>query len=87
MQPLELMERLGAEFLNNKIRTVIDGKIVILARMSGADWVYTDEGQALANSHSNVAVEEVAEEEASAEPKRGKKSKHAVELADVEPEL
>ena len=84
----DLLARLGGEILSNKARAVIDGKIVILARMNGADWVYTDEGQALANAHSNAAAEETA-----AKPKRAKKveptseAPAAVELADVEPEL
>jgi hypothetical protein len=64
--------------------------------MSGNDWVYTDEGQALANAHSNAVVVE----EAASKPKRAKKATEpvaeaeptpeasaAVELADVEPEL
>jgi hypothetical protein len=63
--------------------------------MSGNDWVYTDEGQALANAHSNAAAEE-----AEAKPKRAKKAAEpvieaaptpvapaAVESADVAPEL
>jgi hypothetical protein len=91
----DLLARLGGEILSNKARAVVDGKIVILARMNGADWVYTDEGQALANAHSNAAAEE-----AEAKPKRAKKAPEpvaeaeptpeapaAVELADVEPEL
>jgi hypothetical protein len=84
----DLLARLGGEILSNKARAVIDGKIVILARMNGNDWVYTDEGQALANEHSNAAVEEAA-----AKPKRAKKveptpeAPAAVELVDVEPEL
>jgi hypothetical protein len=84
----DLLARLGGEILSNKARAVIDGKIVVLARMNGNDWVYTDEGQALANAHSNAAVEETA-----AKPKRAKKveptieAPAAVELADVEPEL
>ena len=84
----DLLARLGGEILSNKARAVIDGKIVILARMNGNDWVYTDEGQALANAHSNAAAEETA-----AKPNRAKKveptpeAPAAVELADVEPEL
>jgi hypothetical protein len=91
----DLLARLGGEILSNKARAVVDGKIVILARMNGNDWVYTDEGQALANAHSNAAAEETA-----AKPKRAKKAPEpvaeaeptpeapaAVELADVEPEL
>jgi hypothetical protein len=91
----DLLARLGGEILSNKARAVVDGKIVILARMNGADWEYTDEGQALANAHSNAAAEETA-----AKPKRAKKAPEpvaeaeptpeapaAVELADVEPEL
>jgi hypothetical protein len=91
----DLLARLGGEILSNKARAVVDGKIVILARMNGNDWVYTDEGQALADAHSNAAAEETA-----AKPKRAKKAPEpvaeaeptpeapaAVELADVEPEL
>ena len=96
----DLLARLGGEILSNKARAVVDGKIIILARMSGNDWVYTDEGQELANAHSNAIVEEVAAEEAVSKPKRAKKAPEpvveaeptpeapaAVELADVEPEL
>ena len=95
----DLLERLGGEVLSNKARAVVDGKIVILARMDGADWVYTPEGQDLANAHSNAAVEEAA-----AKPKRAKKAAEpvveaepaaeptteapaAVESGDVAPEL
>ena len=100
MNVLDLLARLSGEILSNKARAVVDGKIVILARMSGNDWVYTDEGQELANAHSNAIVEEVAAEEAETKPKRAKKAAEAVveaeptpeapaavELADVEPEL
>jgi hypothetical protein len=99
MNVLDLLARLDGEILSNKARAVVDGKIVILARMNGNDWVYTDEGQELANAHSNAAVEEAA-----VKPKRAKKAAEpvvepvaevettpeapaAVELADVEPEL
>jgi hypothetical protein len=84
----DLLTRLGGEILSNKARAVVDGKIVILARMNGNDWVYTDEGQELANAHSNAVVEEAA-----TKPKRAKKVEStpeapaAVELADVAPEL
>ena len=95
MNVLDLLARLGGEILSNKARAVVDGKIVILARMNGNDWEYTPEGQELANAHSNAVVEETA-----AKPKRAKKAPEpvaeaeptpeapaAVELADVEPEL
>jgi hypothetical protein len=78
MNVLDLLTRLGGEILSNKARAVVDGKIVVLARMNGNDWVYTDEGQALANEHSNAAVEEAA-----AKPKRVKKTPEPV--ADVAP--
>jgi hypothetical protein len=89
MNALELMERLGGEVLSNKIRATVGGEIVVLARMEGTEWVFTDKGQELANEHSNLAAAE-------AKPKRAKKataadtspeSPTAVELADVEPEL
>lgn len=60
MNALELMERLGGEILNNKVRAIIDGTIVILARLEDQDWVFTDKGQELANLHSNLAAEEAA---------------------------
>ena len=95
MNVIDLLARLGGEILSNKARAVVDGKVVILARMSGADWVYTDEGQELANAHSNAAAEE-----AETKPKRAKKAPEpvveveptpeatvAVESADVAPEL
>jgi hypothetical protein len=91
----DLLARLDGEILSNKARAVVDGKIVILARMTGNDWAYTDEGQDLANAHSNLAAEEAA-----AKPKRAKKAAEpvaeaeptpeapaAVESADVVPEL
>jgi len=67
----DLLTRLGGEILSNKARAVVDGKIVILARMNGNDWVYTDEGQTLANAHSNAVAEE-------AKPKRAKKAAEPV---------
>lgn len=77
----DLLARLGGEILSNKARAVVDGKIVILARLTGDDWVYTDEGQELANAHSNAAVEEAA-----AKPKRAKKASEAVVEAEPTPE-
>jgi hypothetical protein len=95
MNIIDLLARLGGEILSNKARAVINGKIVVLARLNGNDWVYTDEGQELANAHSNAAAEEAA-----AKPKRAKKPAEAVveqeptleepaavELGDVAPEL
>lgn len=83
MNALDLMARLGGETLNNKIRAIIDGEIVILARMEGQDWVYTDRGQELANLHSNLAADEAAA------PKARKKHAHAVKSAELptEPEI
>jgi hypothetical protein len=73
----DLLTRLGGEILSNKARAVVDGKIVILARMNGNDWVYTDEGQALANEHSNAAAAEEAK------PKRAKKVAEPVVEAET----
>lgn len=44
MKPLELMKRLGGEALANKLRANVDGKIVILARLHGEEYVLTDAG-------------------------------------------
>lgn len=76
MNVIDLMTRLNGEVLSNKIRATVDGKIVVLARMEGTDWVYTDEGQELANAHSNAAAEEAAV------PKTRKKAAPAVESYD-----
>lgn len=81
MTALELMERLGGEILNNKVRATIDGEIVILARLNDQDWVFTDRGQELANLHSNLAVEE-----ASAATKTRKTKQAQVESVETQPE-
>lgn len=87
MNVLDLMARLNGEFLSNKIRAVVNGKIVILARMNGDEWVYTDEGQELANTHSNEAATE-----AKSKSSRTHKVKEtavesiAVESSEVAPE-
>lgn len=73
----ELLARLGGEILANKARATIDGEIVVLARLSGEDWEYTEKGQALANEHSNLAVDEAATKTTR------KKSAPAVESAPV----
>ena len=80
MHPIELMERLGGEILNNKVRATTDGEIVILARLEGQVWEFTDKGQELANLHSNLAVDEAAA--AAAKPAR-KKTSAAVESSDA----
>jgi crotonobetainyl-CoA:carnitine CoA-transferase CaiB-like acyl-CoA transferase len=74
MTALELMERLGGEILNNKVRATIDGEIVILARLNDQEWELTEKGQELANLHSNLVVDEAA----AAKPTR-KKAAPAVE--------
>ena len=56
MTALELMERLGGEVLNNKIRVYIEGEIVIVARLEDTEWVLTDRGVLLTNEHSNLAA-------------------------------
>jgi hypothetical protein len=79
MNALELMSRLGGETLNNKIRANIDGKIVILARLVEHDWVYTEEGQTLANLQSNI-------DETKTPSKSRKKSTELVESVEAAPE-
>ena len=41
MNVLDLLSRLGGEILSNKARAMVDGKIVILARLNGDEWEYT----------------------------------------------
>lgn len=74
-----LMSRLNGEFLANKARVTIDGKIEILARLEGQEWVYTEKGKTLADLHSNLVVDEAA-----AKPVRAsKKPAPAVESAEA----
>ena len=63
MNPLELMKRLGGEALANKLRAKIDGKIVILARLEGENYVLTDAG-------FNIAAELNAKIPAEEAPKK-----------------
>lgn len=77
-----LLSRLGGEILANKARAVVDGSIVILARLDGANWVWTDAGQQLMAKHSNMAVEEQATKPAR---KARKSSTQPVELLGIDP--
>lgn len=89
MNALDLMDRLGGEILGHKIRAMIGGEIVVVARMEGTDWALTEQGQALANEHSNQVVAENGGKPA--KPRKAKDTPAAepvaVESADVEPEL
>lgn len=88
MNALELMARLNGQVLGHKIRATVDGNIVVLARMEGDGWTLTEQGQELANKHSNEVAAEVASKPA--KPRKAKDTPTepvAVELGDVEPEL
>jgi hypothetical protein len=79
MNVIDLTTRLGGEFLANKARATVDGKIVILARLVEHDWVYTEEGQTLADSQSNI-------DETKTPSKSRKKSTELVESVEAAPE-
>jgi hypothetical protein len=79
MNVIDLTTRLGGEFLANKARATVDGKIVILARLVEHDWVYTEEGQTLANLQSNI-------DETKTPSKSRKKSAELVESVEAAPE-
>jgi hypothetical protein len=79
MNVIDLTTRLGGEFLANKARATVDGQIVILARLVEQDWVYTEEGQNLANLHSNL-------DETKTTSKSRKKSAELVESVEAAPE-
>lgn len=78
MTVFELMERLGGEIVMNRVRVVIDGKIVVVAILNEQEWEYTEDGQALYNEHSNLVAEET-----SATPKARKKATTVVESTDT----
>lgn len=78
-----LLPRIGGEVLANKARAAIDGRIVILARLNGAEWVWTDEGHELMVKHSHL----LAEEQAAKPTKKGlrKTAAQPVELLHIDP--
>jgi hypothetical protein len=79
MTALELMDRLGGEIVMNRVRVVVDGKTVVAAVLNGSEWEPTEEGTALMNLHSNLAVEE-------AKPTKTRKSKAAQVESGAQPE-
>lgn len=88
MNVIDLLARLNGEVLSNKARAIIDGKIVVLARMVGTDWEYTPEGQLLADAHSNQAVAE--NDSKTAKPRKSKDvpaEPVAVESTDTESQM
>lgn len=50
MTVTELLDRLGGSVLSNKARVAHNGVSVVVARLAGADWIWTPEGQAIAAS-------------------------------------
>ena len=50
MTVTELLDRLGGSVLSNKARVTHNGVSVVVARLAGADWIWTPEGQAIAAS-------------------------------------
>lgn len=83
MTVFDLMERLGGEILMNRIRVMIDGKIVIVAALNDQEWEYTEDGQALYNEHSNL----VADEAANKTTKARKKEAVVVESAQSQDDI
>jgi hypothetical protein len=83
MTVFDLMERLGGEILMNRIRAMIDGKIVIVAVLNDQEWEYTEDGQALYNEHSNL----VANEAANKTTKARKKETAVVESVQSQDEI
>jgi hypothetical protein len=76
MTVFDLMERLGGEVVMNRVRAMIDGKIVVVAILNDQEWEYTEAGQALYNEHSNLAAEEAKPVKA---PKASKSKQAQVE--------
>lgn len=60
MTVFDLMERLDGEIVMNRVRAVIDGKIVVVATLNDQEWEYTEAGQALYNEHSNLVADDIA---------------------------
>jgi hypothetical protein len=92
MNVFDLMERLNGEILANKVRAIIDSKIVILAELADNEWVPTERGQELLNLHSNIVADELVAEvpaKVPAEVKTSKKKAPLVESVNppAEPEI
>lgn len=81
MTALELMERLNGEIVMNRVRVVVDGKITVVAILNGTEWEPTEEGTALMNLHSNLAVEETK----STKPAKTGKTKQAQVESEAAP--
>lgn len=56
MTVTELLDRLGGSVLSNKARVTHNGVSVVVARLAGADWIWTPEGQAIAASLATPAA-------------------------------
>jgi hypothetical protein len=69
---MELKDHLGGHFLANKLRATVDGKLVILARLEGEKWVFTDVG------HREAAKANAAKPAQPAKTKATRKSAKAV---------
>lgn len=83
MTVFDLMERLGGEIVMNRVRAVIDGKIVVVATLNDQEWEYTEAGQALYNEHSNL----VADDTVSKATKTRKKETAVVESVAPQDEI
>ena len=76
MNVLDLVSRVGGEFVSNKAQAVLGGEHVELAYLDGHNWLFTERGAALVADFVN------ADEEAAA-PKTRKKAATAVESSET----
>lgn len=53
----ELLAHMGGYILSNKARVKVDGKEVVIGRLMGPTWVFTDAGQKLATQPPVVESE------------------------------
>lgn len=53
----QLLAHMGGYILSNKARVKVDGKEVVIGRLMGQSWVFTDAGQKLATQPPEAELE------------------------------
>lgn len=72
-----LLKAFDGEILANKARVKHNGKVEIIARLEGTEWVMTDKGSAIAAEYNSTKPKESTKAEAPAPKKRATKARKA----------
>lgn len=66
----ELLAHMGGYILSNKARVNVDGKEVVIGRLMGTAWVFTDAGQKLATQPPAAVAKPVAKKTVGRRPRQ-----------------